>query len=146
MRIGRVTVAMRYEAKGGEYSRKFSHYEISQQLKFIEEDVARYDEFREVLLGVPGLQVNQEFEASGAESAKNDMMIEALRSARRKAEALAAVVGANVGRAISISEFKPNPTDRDIDTVAFLRGVPFRGPEPDGIEIRGRIYAVFELE
>lgn len=146
MRIGRVAVAMRYESKGGESSRKFSHYEISQQLKFIEEDLSRYDEFREALMGVPGLQVNQEFFATGAGSATDDMMIEALRSARRKAEALAAVVGARVGRAVSISEFKPNPMDHDIDAVSYQRGVVLRNTEPDGIEVKGRIYAVFELE
>ena len=66
MRIRRVSVAMRYESKGGEYTRKFSHYEVSQQLMFVEEDVARYDEFRGALTGVPGLQVSQEFVATCA--------------------------------------------------------------------------------
>lgn len=74
------------------------------------------------------------------------MMIEALRSARRKAEALAAVAGTGVGRAVSISELKLNPPEREIDVVAIQRGVPFRMTEPDGIQVWGRIYTGFEFE
>ncbi len=73
--------------------------------------------------------------------------IMAPQNAMEKAEQLAGVLGQSVGAAISISEFKPNPTQRDIDDgLAYSRGVVSSRGKPEGIDVKSRIYAVFVLK
>jgi uncharacterized protein YggE len=73
------------------------------------------------------------------------MRIDALHAAKQKAEDLAAVVGGSVGRALSISEFKPNPTQPDINRASALTA-SVRRARPEKIDVSARVYVVFELE
>lgn len=152
MRIGHLSVATRYEMKDGWPTRKLSHYEATQRLTFIATDLERYDDLRTALTALSGLGLEQQFQAAGVDSVRDQILLEALRAAKRKAEALAAVVGLKVGATISISEFKPEATQREVNTVvnvneiAYQRGVIVDIGRPEGTEIKATIYATFALE
>lgn len=146
MQIGRVSVDMNYESKDGRTTQKFSHYYVKQALTFYQLDLVRYDEFRDALTGVPGLQTSQNFQAANVDSTRDAMRLAALRSARIKAEALAAVVGLKVGSALSVSEFRPCGTHNDYDPVSLQRGVILDLGRPEGIEISATVYATFEMQ
>ena len=152
MRIGRLSVATRYEMKDGRPTRKLSHYEATQRLTFIATDLERYDDLRTALTALSDLELEQQFQAAGVDSVRDQILLEALRAAKRKAEALAAVVGLKVGATISISEFKPEATQREVNTVvnvnevAYSRGVIVDIGRPEGTEIKATIYATFALE
>lgn len=146
MLIGRISVSMNYEYKNGEYTGKLSYYQLSQQLTFMEPDLERYDDFRTALTSVEGLQVNQQFVASGVEEARDRMRIEALTRARQKAEDLAAVVDAKVGQALSVSEFEPGSVRPPMEKYAMAMDGIAGQAKPEGTEVSARIYAVFELK
>lgn len=141
----KVVINMRYKQKDRRESDKFSHYELSQRITMIQEDVEQYDEYWHELTSIEGVRVNQNFLTSQLEPTRRQMRIDALHAAKQKAEDLAAVVGGSVGRALSISEFKPHSTQSDIDRVVTVRGSVMRA-SPEKIEVAARVYVVFELE
>lgn len=142
--FGKVTINMRYKQKNRSESDKFSHYELSQRLTIIQQNVEQYDEYWNELTAIEGIRVNQSFLTSQLEPTRRQMRIDALHAAIQKAEDFAAVVGGSVGKALSISEFKPNPRQSYIDAVdARLSQMRAR---PEKIEVSARVYVVFELE
>ncbi|UCG62551.1 MAG: SIMPL domain-containing protein [Candidatus Zixiibacteriota bacterium] len=143
--LGKVTINMRYKQKKRRESDKFSHYELSQRVTITQTDIERYDEYWQEFTAIEGVRVGQNFFTSQLEPTRRQMRIDALNAAKEKAEDLAAVVGGSVGRALSISEFKPNPTQADIDLVANLTAV-MGGGKPEKIEVSARVYVVFELQ
>jgi len=146
VRIGRVSINMQYKTKDRDESDHFSHYELTQIITLIQSDVDNHDDYWRELTSIEGLRVRQEFMASSLDATSRRLRIEALQSAHQKAMDMAEVVGATVGRVVSISEFKPNPTQRDIDEVAMQAGVVRGSLKPEGITVTAKIYAVFELE
>jgi hypothetical protein len=65
----------------------------------------------------------------------------------RKAAALAEVAGAKLGRALSISEFKPETSRGDgMEGAAVMVSPSPAMARLEGLDIRARIYAVFGLE
>lgn len=147
VQIGRVSVGMRYETKDGRETGKLNYYEVSQGLTVVQKDLGRYDELRVALTAVPGLQVDQNFRAAGADSLREVMRLDALRDAMRKAAALAEIAGAKLGPALSISEFKPETSRGDgVEGAAYMMNLSPAMGRPEGLDIRARIYAVFEME
>ncbi len=143
--FGKVTINMRYKQKNRSESDKFSHYEFSQQLTITQRDFDQYFKYWNELTAIEGVRVSQNFFTSQLEPTRRQLRIDALHAAKEKAEDLAAVIGGSVGRALSISEFKPNPTQTEIDNVAYLR-VSAMSAAPEKIEVSARVYVVFELE
>jgi len=144
--VGRVSIGMRYKTTDKDESDQFSHYELTQRMTMVQSDMENYDQFWQALTSIEGLRVSQEFVATNLEEAMRLLRIEALERAKTKASDMAEVVGAAVGRILSISEFKPNPTQGDIDAVAMQRGVVMSAGRPEGITATAKVYAVFELE
>lgn len=143
--LGKVTVNMRYKQKNRTESDKFSHYELFQRVTVTQVDIERYDEYWHEFTAIEGIRVDQKFLTSQLEPTRRQIRIDALHAAKQKAEDFAAVVGGSIGRTLSVSEFKPNPTQADIDRVANLIGVTGVG-RPEKIEVSARVYVVFELE
>lgn len=147
VQIGRVSVGMRYETKDGRETGKLEYYEVSQGLTIVQKDLGGYEELRIALTAVPGLQVDQILGAAGADSMREVMRLDALRDAMRKAAALAEVAGAKLGCALSISEFKPETSRGDgVEGAAYMVNVSPAIVRPEGLNLRSRIYAVFEME
>jgi len=144
--IGKVSIGMQYKTKDKDKTDQFSHYELTQRITMVQSDIDNYGVFWQTLTAIEGLRVHQEFVVSNLGAIARGTRIEALKSAKQKAEDLAEVVNASVGAALSISEFKPNPTQRDIDAVAFQRGVLGSAGRPEGVTIKSKIYAIFEIE
>ena len=136
---------MRYKQKNRSESDKFSHYELSQRLTIIQPNIEQYDEYWNELTAIEGIRVNQSFLTSNLEPTRRQMRIDALHAAIQKAEDFAAVVGGSVGKALSISEFKPNPTQADIYRTSNAMLSEMRA-RPEKIEVKAQIYVVFELE
>lgn len=145
IQIGKVRVEITYKQDDGQTTDKLNYYEVSRRLTLLQTDVENYEAFWREFASIQGLRFHQEFIASELESVANQVRLEALRLAKEKAHGLASVVGSSVGEAISISEFKPNPTQREIDEIAYQRGVVQSAGRPEGIKVQCRIYAVFEL-
>ena len=145
MVFGKVTITMRYKQKGRRESDEFSHYELSQRITLIQEDVQQYDEYWHELTAIEGVQVRQNFFASQLESTSRQLRIDALRAAKQKADDLAAIVGDSVGKALSISEFAPDRSRTDADAMTAVAGVRFVG-RPEEIKVSANLYVVFELQ
>ncbi|MFH1687652.1 MAG: SIMPL domain-containing protein [bacterium] len=143
--FGKVTINMRYKQKDRRESDEFSHYELSQGLTIIQSAIEQYDEYWHELTAIEGVRVGQEFFTSQLEPTRRQMRIDALHAAKQKAEDMAAVLGGSAGRALSISEFKPNPTQPDIDRVSAVSASVVRA-KPEKIEVFAQVYVVFELE
>lgn len=143
--LGKVTINMRYKQKDRRESDKFSHYELSQRISIIQKDIGQYDEYWQELTAIEGVRVSQNFFTSQLELTRRQLRIDALNAAKQKAEDLAAVVGGSVGRALSISDFKPSSTQIDNYNVSYLTGSVMNA-RPEKIEVTARVYVVFELE
>jgi uncharacterized protein YggE len=144
MIIGKVIIAKRYAMEDADPLPKFAYYEVRQHLRFVESDVSSFSLFSRAFMNVSGLDASSSFIAASVDSVRNEMRVEALEDAKNKASELAGVVGASVGHAISISEFKPDMKNYEIESTLRQRSVVYT-PRPEEIKIEAIVYVVFEL-
>ena len=72
--------------------------------------------------------------------------IDALHKAKQKAEDLATVLGDSVGKALTISEFRPNESRTYTESMySSVRGV-VASTKPEKIAVSAKVYVVFELK
>lgn len=138
-------IRMRYKNKGHRESDQFSHHELSQRLTLFQNDVEQYDEYWRELTAIEGVLVSQGFFTTQLEPTRRRIRVDALHAAKEKAEDYAAVIDGSIGKALSISEIKPDPTQSDLEYASALRSSGMRG-RPEKIEVSARVYVVFELE
>ena len=148
MQIGRLAISKGYESRDGNTTKKLSYYELSQPITFVERDLSRFDEFRIALASAENINIQQKFVTTYGDSVRTRLRIDALRQAKQKAEDLAEVVNMRVGKALSISEFRPDVRTSEVEGASYMVATATIGiaarPESETMEVR--VYAVFELE
>ena len=145
--LGKIQVSIQHKTKNDYQTVKINYYEQRQKINLTQTNMGQYDVFRHTLTKIDGLTFRQHFTMSKLDSVIALTRVKALKNAKEKADQLASVLGQSVGRAISISEFKPNPTQRDLeDALSYQQGVVSSRGKPEGIDVKYRIYGVFVLE
>jgi uncharacterized protein len=145
--FGRVILSIRYKKENKSRTDRVSHYELIQPITVTQTDIDLYDKYWKELTAIEGLQVNQNFVSTAIEKTKKQLRIKALQAAKQKAEDLAAVVGAKVGDALSISEFRSNPVRSYAENASMrMDSSPSSVGNPEGINVTAKIYAEFVLE
>jgi uncharacterized protein YggE len=132
------------------------HYVVHRSVTIRQRDLKRFDEFLDALVSSAEMEVNFSFESSRFHEIRAETRLKALRAAKDKAEAMAQVVGAKLGRALTIEENSvsdrsprgwvtnnsvsvapPSSPSVDVATDRFI---------PGAIDVRETVYATFELE
>ncbi len=142
----RVSISMRYEQNRSGTSEKVAYYEFNQPVIILQKDISEYEMYWDKLTAIKGVTVTQQFKTSQLEETKRQLRIDALVSAKQKALDLSGVLGGTVNKAITVSEFQPGRTLRQIEyeSEALFTEVSFSKPKK--IEVTARIYVVFQLE
>jgi len=130
----------------------FKSFTVTRRVTILEQDLKRFDQFLDILFSSAGMEVGFTFESSKIYEVRAQTRLQALQAARDKAEAMAKVVGAKLGRAVTISEFPsggwqgalgPNREIVESTPAADLATQKFA---PDAISVQVTVYATFELE
>ncbi len=133
----------------------FKHFAISRSVTLRQRDLKRFDEFFSALLTSAEMDVNFSHESTKVHEHRWETRLKAVRLAKEKAEAMAELVGAEIGKAIAINEHSPSESSRrdirDInnpapyrsrDAVEDLVGGTFA---PGSISVKITVYVTFEL-
>ncbi len=149
LEIGRVSIDKVYEMDKTYNEGKFRHYALQRTIIIREHDLDRFDEYLEALVVGTDIVADMRYEVAGIDSITDELKLAALQHARSKAADYAAAVGAVLGQAVVISEYKPSASAREIsEDQALARqfggaGSPFVVPEKTVIS--AQVYATFEL-
>ena len=149
-------VSVRREYERGQHGQRgdFKHFAVSRSVTIRQRDLKRFDEFLDALVSSAEMEVNFDYEASRMHEVRAETRIRAVRAARHKAVAMAAVADEKIGRALTINEhgqgdrwggsavsntFVAVHSRPSVDT-ASERSVP------GAIPVRVTVYATFELQ
>lgn len=126
--------------------RDLKNYKVARNLIITQRDLSRLEEFFDALMIEHGLEAHMRFEYSGRDAETERLRVEALANARQKAQVLAAVVGAEIGAALEVSEFKPRRVEHDYSHDAVkVRERRHQSGDPNEIQLEMLMFATFEL-
>ena len=148
---GHLAIAREYEHNQHGCQGNFKHFQVSRTVTIRQRDLRRFDELLDALVASAEMEVSFSFESSHIHAVRAETRLKALEAAKSKAEAMAAVVGARVGRAISIREHAENaPWGAFASNLAVVHDalpadVATERFVPGAITVRLTVYATFEL-
>ncbi len=138
----------------------FRHFQVRRTVVARQRDLSGFDAFYKALLKAAEVELNFTLEASNIEEVRYEARLEALRTAKKKAGDLAAVVDAKLGQVLTIQEaftpIIPLYNQRAANFAMAIEAAP--GGEggaadaesgtfaPGAIEVKVTVNAVFELE
>ena len=140
----------------------FKHFAVGRSIDLRMRDLSRFDEFFARMIERADLEVDFSFDSTSICDLRSDTRLGAMRAARDKARAMAQVVGARLGKALTIDEHprqEANPWGYGAG--GFMNNaiyVPSRGDTPDDavsasgtlaigtIDVRITVYVTFEIE
>ena len=104
METGSVSIRREYERdeRGGRGA--FKHFIVNRSVTIRQHDLKRFDEFLDALVSSAEMDVHFSFESSRVHEIRAETRLKALETAKVKAEAMAKVVGAKLGKVITINE------------------------------------------
>lgn len=143
--VGRISIRKEYERDKHHNVKGFSHYVLTRQVKIVQLDIHRFDEFLDQLLLEGDLNARLQYQSTIQDTVRSKLKLQAVESARRKAIAMAEVLGAAVGQPLIISEY-PIITDyAQIDRLSKQAGLIQRA-SPERVHISEQVYIRFNLE
>ena len=152
LETGHVSIRREYERDQHGRRADFKHFIVSRSVTIRQRDLKRFDEFLDALVSSAEMEVNFSFESSRIHDVRADTRLKALKVAKDKAASMAEVVGAKLGRVLTINEhaqgdrrqssFSNQIAIQSISTVD-LATEKF---VPGAINVRVTVYATFELE
>ena len=134
----------------------FKHYRVQRHYTLKQNDLTKFDEFLTHIVGGP-VEARFVFESSRIYDLRNETRIKAIKLARKKAEAMAAALGSQVGKPIMISESIGNLWQPNFAENAMFNGMSSASGAspvdrasgaivPDAIEVVISINVTFELK
>ncbi|MEC9092684.1 MAG: SIMPL domain-containing protein [Planctomycetota bacterium] len=146
---GRLQINKIYDRDRGRNVSTFKHFRITRTYSIQQDDLDRFDEFLSEIVGGP-VEGSFRYETSRRYELRNETRINAVKVARRKAQAMAVALGVDIGDPISIAEtggaypsqtsnfaYNAVPGDADQQNGKMI---------PDAIEIKISVQVVFELK
>jgi uncharacterized protein len=149
---GQMNVHREYERDQHGQRGAFKHFVVTRGATIIQRDLKRFDEFLDALVSSAEMEVNFSFESSRIHEVRAETRLKALAAARDKAEAMAQVVGAKLGRAITINEHsQDNRGQNPFSNASFVQSTPpvdlaTERFAPGAISVQITVYATFELD
>lgn len=130
----------------------FKYFVVSRSVTIRQRDLKRFDEFLDAICGPGDAEVEFRFESSRIHQVRADTRLKALRAAKEKAAAMAAVVGAKLGKVVTVNEYLQGESSRAIfSNAAYFESRPPVDVAtgtfvPGSIPVQVTVYATFELE
>jgi uncharacterized protein YggE len=156
---GHLNIEREYERDKDGRRGPFKHFVIRRSITMRQHDFSRFDEFLSKLVAKARIEVSYSLESSRIHEVRFDNRLEALRIARRKAEAMAEEMGEELGRVLSISEYQPRSTgsswwpSNSAQNIVFDTGSASPSVDqttgtfvPGAVEERATIYVIFEIK
>jgi uncharacterized protein YggE len=159
VQTGRLSISREYDRDDRGNRKEFKHFKIYRNVEFKQRDLERFDEFLTKLVGAADIEANFNFESSKQHEFRAETRLKALRVAKEKAGSMCEVLGAKLGKVLTIDEHPrtgPDPWGMQaqvFSNVAFFRGgdeteidVTSGTLAPGAVEIKVTVYATFEIE
>ena len=151
MQTGQVSIRREYER--GQYRQRgaFKHFVVNRSVTVYQRDLSRFDEFLDTLVASTELEVSFSFKSTRMQEVRSEARTKAVQVAKTKAEAMARVAGATLGKVITLNEHNPTSSwQNPMSNSAYVTppAVTDSGSEsfvPGSIQVRVTVYATFEL-
>jgi uncharacterized protein YggE len=152
LETGQVRIQREYER--GQHGQRgaFKHFAVYRSITIRQRELNRFDEYLESLVASADMEVDFSFESSKIHDVRAETRLKALLEAKKKAEAMAEVVGATLGKVLTINEHAENrgfgsPFSNSI-AIQSMPSVDLASDTfvPGAISVSITVYAVFELK
>jgi uncharacterized protein YggE len=132
----------------------FRHFSVTRSITLRQRDTTKFDEILAKLSEATDVEVSYHLESSDYHALRAETRLKAVKAARDKAQAMAELLGAKLGRALSIEEPKEtwggaHSFASNAAYIAPRQAEPDAAPgsfAPGAIEIRVSIDVIFEIE
>ena len=130
----------------------FKHYRVSRSVTIRQRDLKRFDEYLDKLVASSEMEVSFSFESSQIHTLRADARLKAMAEAKKKAAAMANVVGAKLGKVLVINEHSPGRSYLSpASNAVFSRSSPPVDAAserfvPGAISLQVSVYVTFELQ
>lgn len=139
---GEAKISKRNKIKKRRETNQFSHFEFFQIIKVTQNNIDSYEIFQKELNALKGVQVSHQYMAPEFESGAEQLRLEAIRDAEQKAKIYAAGLNRELGDAVSISEFYPNKSPMNQNSL-IPRSI---NRDRDTFQVTTQIWVLFELK
>lgn len=154
LETGSVSVSREYETDERGRQGDFKHFAVRRSVTIRQHDLSRLDEFLDALVSSAEMEVNFSFGSSIFHEVRAKTRLDALRAARDKAAAMAEVVDAELGSALTINEHSQGDmwgsrmynTNRVVAHDVPAADLASDKFVPGAIIVTVTVYATFELE
>ena len=149
---GSVSIRRDYERDQMGRRGEFKGFVVSRGVTIRQRDLKRFDEFLDSLVSSTDMEVSFSFESSNIQEVRAETRLKALQAAKDKATAMAGIVGAKLGRVLTINEHAPGDGRQSFaSNSAFVQSTPSVDLAtdkfvPGAIPVQVTVYATFELE
>jgi uncharacterized protein YggE len=152
LETGQVSIQREYERDQHGQRGAFKHFAVHRSITIRQRELNRFDEYLDSLVASADMEVDFSFESSKIHDIRAETRLQALVAAKKKAQAMAQVVGAKLGRVLTINEHAENwGYSNPLSNSMSFRSAPSVDAAsetfvPGAISVSMTVYAVFELE
>jgi len=153
---GQVSIRREYERTSRGDRGAFKHFVVSRSVTIRQRDLKRFDEFLDALVASTELEASFSFATSRMHEVRTETRLKALKVARDKAAAMAEVVGAKLGKVLTIDEHSSGSRWMSLGTNIVSNSMIDAGPPaadlatdkfvPGAISVTLTVHATFELK
>ena len=149
---GQLRITREYERGQRGQRGAFKHYRVGRSITIRQNDLKRFDEYLDKLTASSEMEVSFSFESSQIHKLRAETRLKAMVAAKKKAEAMANVVGAKLGQVLVINEHSPSRSYYSpMSNVAFTHSDPPVDAAsdrfvPGAINVTMSVHVTFELE
>ncbi len=152
LETGQMSIQREYER--GEHGQRgaFKHFAVRRSITIRQRELRRFDEYLDSLVASADMEVDFSFESSKIHDVRAETRLQALVAAKSKAQAMAEVVGAKLGKVLTINEHAENRGfGNPLSNSISFQSMPSADAAsdtfvPGAISVSMTVYAVFELE
>ena len=152
LETGQVSIQREYERGDHGQRGAFKHFAVRRSITIRQRELKRFDEYLDSLVASADMEVDFSFESSKIHDVRAETRLRALVAAKQKARAMAEVVGAALGRVLTINEHAENRGfGNPLSNSVSFQSMPSVDSAsdtfvPGAISVSVTVYAVFELE
>lgn len=152
LETGQVRIEREYERGERGERGAFKHFAVRRSITIRQRELNRFDEYLSSLVASTDMEVDFAFESSKIHDVRAETRLKALKVAQEKAHAMAGVVGAELGKVLTINEHREDrgfgsPWSNSVS----IQSLPAADSAsdtfvPGAISVSVTVYAVFEIE
>jgi uncharacterized protein len=152
---GTLSIRREYERDQHGDRGEFKHFIVSRHVTIRQRDLTRLDEFLDAFVTSAEMDVRFHYESTKIREVRAETRLEALKTARQKAEDMAAAVNARLGKALTIDEHSSDGRVDFSNAMFMAQNAVVGSPQsadvasqrfiPGAIQVQMTVYATFEL-